>query len=136
MLCRLLISRRFSPILCAESSRPSPYPKKTIISNKGKKEGPLRLGELFLAEERKVTNRDDEVEYETDPEPGVGEAVQVRGQVGEGWARASAVQSIGTGNDGADRTDNLRCDECPGNMCSDHCLKKQHANTDTLDQVK
>lgn len=34
--------------------------------------------------------------------PGVGEAVQVRSQVGEGWARASAVQSIGTGNDGTD----------------------------------
>ena len=84
--------------------------------------------------------------------PGVGEAVQVRSQVGEGWARASAVQSIGTGNDGADRTNNLRCDKCPGNtvkdvsdvfgggkdearnlLCSDHCLKKQHANTDTLD---
>lgn len=97
----------------------------------------LRLAQLFLTEEGEVADADDDLEDHANPEACVAEAIaDIVGHRGVVWQRASRGKSVGTVDDCANATNDLRKHQGEGDVETREGLEKKHTNADTLERVE
>jgi hypothetical protein len=97
----------------------------------------LWLAELFLTEEGEVAEAEDDLEEHADPESWVAQTIaHIVGQCGVVRQWASRGKTVGTVDDGANATNDLRKHQGEGDVETRKGLEEKHTDADTLEGVE